>query len=296
MSANLIIAICYYVILLVQFMKMWSERKPRENTVFTVTIPESVMENDEIKKVQKSYGNQLIVCCLILAAAPAVVYLSDWVSIKLLLWMVLILLAATVTYIPYILANGKVKKLKEQNRYMDLGPEVKEIDAVWKHGIFYNNPEDDRLTAEKRIGIGTCINHAKLMGKFLTVLGVVALIFVFGFGVYSLKLQSTPLSLKYEDGILKAGQVGTKYTVEADVIQTAMLLDEMPEATKVVGTGMDNIFRGVYNVSGWGNCNVNLNPQNHAFILIQAEDGRYIFSADTDEETEQIFEELKNDI
>ena len=59
---------------------------------------------------------------------------------------------------------------------------------------------------------------------------------------------------------------------------------------------MDNIFRGVYNVSGWGNCNVNLNPQNHAFILIQAEDGRYIFSADTDEETEQIFEELKNDI
>lgn len=296
MSANLIIAICYYVILLVQFMKMWSERKPRENTVFTVTIPESVMENDEIKKVQKSYGNQLIVCCLILAAAPAVVYLSDWVSIKLLLWMALILLAATVTYIPYILANKKVKTIKEQNRYMDLEPEVKEIDAVWKHGIFYNNPEDDRLTAEKRIGIGTCINHAKPMGKFLTVLGVVVLIFVFGFGVYSLKLQSTPLSLKYEDGILKAGQVGTKYTVEADVIQTAMLLDEMPEATKVVGTGMDNIFRGVYNVSGWGNCNVNLNPQNHAFILIQAEDGRYIFSADTDEETEQIFEELKNDI
>lgn len=296
MSTNLIIAICYYVILLVQFMKMWSERKPRENTVFTVTIPESVMENDEIKKVQKSYGNQLIVCCLILAAAPAVVYFSDWVSIKLLLWMALILLAATVTYIPYILANKKVKTIKEQNRYMDLEPEVKEIDAVWKHGIFYNNPEDDRLTAEKRIGIGTCINHAKPMGKFLTVLGVVALIFVFGFGVYSLKLQSTPLSLKYEDGILKAGQVGTKYTVEADVIQTAMLLDEMPEATKVVGTGMDNIFRGVYNVSGWGNCNVNLNPQNHAFILIQAEDGRYIFSADTDEETEQIFEELKNDI
>lgn len=210
--------------------------------------------------------------------------------------MALILLAATVTYIPYILANKKVKTIKEQNRYMDLEPEVKEIDAVWKHGIFYNNPEDDRLTAEKRIGIGTCINHAKPMGKFLTVLGVVALIFVFGFGVYSLKLQSTPLSLKYEDGILKAGQVGTKYTVEADVIQTAMLLDEMPEATKVVGTGMDNIFRGVYNVSGWGNCNVNLNPQNHAFILIQAEDGRYIFSADTDEETEQIFEELKNDI
>ena len=62
MSANLIIAICYYVILLVQFMKMWSERKPKENTVFMVTIPESVMENDEIKKVQKSYGNQLIVC------------------------------------------------------------------------------------------------------------------------------------------------------------------------------------------------------------------------------------------
>lgn len=164
MSANLIIAICYYVILLVQFMKMWSERKPKENTVFTVTIPESVMENDEIKKVQKSYGNQLIVCCLILAAAPAVVYLSDWVSIKLLLWMALILLAATVTYIPYILANKKVKTIKEQNRYMDLEPEVKEIDAVWKHGIFYNNPEDDRLTAEKRIGIGTCINHAKPMG------------------------------------------------------------------------------------------------------------------------------------
>jgi len=296
MSANLIIAICYYVILLVQFAKLWKEETPKENEIFAITVPNEVMNNDEIKKVRKNYSIELVVVCLALSAVPIAVFLVDWFSIRLLLWTILIILAATVTYIPYSVANRKVKKLKEQNQYMANVSSMEEIDSIWKKGIFYNNPQDERLTAEKKIGIGTCINHAKPMGKFLTVLATAAMIFVLGFGIYSLKIQSTPLTLTYEKGVLKAGQLRTKYTVDADVIQTAMLLTELPTTSKVIGTAMDNLERGVYSVSGFGNCNVNLNPQNHAFILIQAEDGCYIFSADTDEETEQIYTQLKEDI
>lgn len=296
MNSNIIIAVCYYAVLLVQFFKMRGEKDPREQAIFAVTIPDEAMDNEEIKRVQKSYVTSLVALCLVLAAAPVAVYLSDWVSIKMLLWMLLILLAATVTYIPYISANAKIKNLKEKNQYMTLDPTLKQIDDLWKYGVFYNNPKDERLTAEKRIGIGTCINHAKPMGKFLSVLAVVALIFVFGFGGYRLRVQSTPLFLEYEDGVLEAGQVRAKYTVDTDEIQTAMLLTELPKATKVVGTGMDNLSCGVYDVSGLGNCSMNLNPQNHLFIMIQAEDGRYIFSADTDEKTQEIFDELKKDM
>lgn len=296
MNSSIIIAVCYYAVLLVQFFKMWGERNPKEHAIFTVTIPDEAMDHEEIKRVQKSYGTALIVLCLILAVAPAVVYASDWVSIKMLLWMLLILLAATVTYIPYMSANAKTKKLKEKNQYMTLEPMLEQVDDLWKYGVFYHNPKDNRLTAEKRIGIGTCINHAKPMGKFLSVLAIVALIFVFVFGGYRLKVQSTPLFLRYEDGILEAGQVRVKYSVDTEEIQTAMLLNEIPKATKVIGTGMDNLSSGVYDVSGLGNCSLSLNPQNQLFILIQAEDGRYIFSAETDEKTQEIFDELKNEL
>ena len=54
--------------------------------------------------------------------------------------------------------------------------------------------------------------------------------------------------------------------------------------------------RGIYNVEGFGECRMNVNPQNQAFILIQTEDGCYIFSADKDEKTSEVYQQLKDDL
>ena len=74
-------------------------------------------------------------------------------------------------------------------------------------------------------------------------------------------------------------------------------IDELKEnGIWIIGTDMDNLQRGIYNVEGFGECRMNVNPQNQAFILIQTEDGCYIFSADKDEKTSEVYQQLKDDL
>lgn len=296
MNADMIVAICYYVVFIVQFWIMWKEKNPRENEIFAVTIPDAVMENEEIGRVRKRYSNSLILVAILVAVLPLSLFLMKWMTVQVLVWMILFVLMVVLSFLPYWMANQRVKKLKEENHYMEQAPGLTEIDANWKHGIFYYNPEDERLTGEKKIGIGTCINHARPMGKFLTGLAWVAIVALLIFGVYLVRVQSTPLSLSYEDGVLNSGQMRTNYSLDVDVMQMVMLLDEMPKGNRVIGTGFDNLQRGIYDLEGFGNCKVNVNPQNHAFILIYAEDGFYIFSGDTDKKTKEIYEDLKEEL
>lgn len=296
MNADMIVAICYYVVFIAQFWIMWKEKNPRENEIFAVTIPDAVMENEEIGRVRKRYSNSLILVAILVAVLPLSLFLMKWMTVQVLVWMILFVLMVVLSFLPYWMANQRVKKLKEENHYMEQAPGLTEIDANWKHGIFYYNPEDERLTGEKKIGIGTCINHARSMGKFLTGLAWVAIVALLIFGVYLVRVQSTPLSLSYEDGVLNSGQMRTNYSLDVDVMQMVMLLDEMPKGNRVIGTGFDNLQRGIYDLEGFGNCKVNVNPQNHAFILIYAEDGFYIFSGDTDKKTKEIYEDLKEEL
>ena len=294
--ASIIIAICYYVVLIAQIWIMCKERNPGENEIFSVTIPDEVMENEEIRQVRKKYGMSISLSGIVLAVLPAAMFLVDWTTVQVLIWMILFILIPVLSYFPYWRANQALKILKEKNNYMEKAPNLTEIDDMWKWGIFYYNPQDENLTTEKKVGVGTCVNHARKRGKVLTVAAWAAIAALLILGIFLIRVQSAPLTLTYEDGVLKSGQTRTNYTLEADVMQMVMLLDHMPKESKIIGTGLDNLQRGIYDVDGFGNCKVNLNPQNHAFILIYAEDGCYIFSADTDEKTKEVFEKLKEDL
>lgn len=296
MNAEIIIVICYYVVLVVQFWMMQKEKDPKENKIFGVTIPNTVVEYEEVRRIRKKYGTFLTMVGVLLALLPFSLLLTYWTTVRVLFWMFAFILLIVLSYLPYWIANGEMITLKEEKRYMEMFPEIEEIDAQWKHGIFYYNPKDDELAAEKKLGIAICINHARPMGKFFAGCVIFVVVAFLAFGAYMVHMQSKPLTLSYENGTLKAGQIETDYSLDGDVIQNVMLLDHMPERDRVSGMGLDNIQRGVYNVEGFGNCKINVRPENSAFILIYAEEGCYIFSAETDEKTEEIYKKLKEDL
>lgn len=296
MNANIIIAVCYYVVLMVQFWMMWKERNPKENEIFAVTVPNVLMENTEIIQLRKKYGTALVGAVIVSAICPLFLFLTDWVTVQALLWMVFFILMVVLTCLPYWMSNRSLKRMKKEHSYMDQAPGLTEIDDLWKWGMFYHNPEDHRLMVGKKVGVGTCMNHGRARGKFLSGLTWVAVAALLVLGIHFIRMQSTPLFLSFEDGVLKAGQTRTNYTLDADMMQMAILLDELPKEKRILGTGQMNVERGLYNVSGFGNCKLNVNPQNHLFIVIYAEDGCYIFSADTDERTKEVYEELKNEL
>lgn len=296
MNPNIIIAICYYAVFLAQFWVMWKEKEPKENEIFSVTIPDAVMEREEILNLRKTYTRTLTAAGILTAVLPLSLLIAEWKSVQALLWMIFFVLLVCCSYFPYIRANKKLKTLKEQNHDMTGAAGLEEIDGYWRMGLFYNNPQDKRLRAEKKVGIGTCINHGRTFGKMLTVLAIAALAAVLGLGIHMVRLQSVPITLSYKEGVLEAGQTRANYHLEADVMQMMMMLDSFPASDRVIGLEMDNLYRGIYRVEGIGNCKVNVNPKNHAFILIYAEDGCYIFSADTDKKTQEVYHKLKEEL
>ena len=90
--ASIIIAICYYVVLIAQIWIMCKERNPGENEIFSVTIPDEVMENEEIRQVCKKYGMSISLSGIVLAVLPAAMFLVDWTTVQVLIWMILFIL------------------------------------------------------------------------------------------------------------------------------------------------------------------------------------------------------------
>ena len=55
MNVSIIIAVCYYIVLIAQFGIMWKAKNPGENEIFSITVPNEKLENEEIKGVQKKW-------------------------------------------------------------------------------------------------------------------------------------------------------------------------------------------------------------------------------------------------
>ena len=143
MNVSIIIAVCYYIVLIAQFGIMWKAKNPGENEIFSITVPNEKLENEEIKGVQKKYMTMLGIFTVIFVAAPAVMFGTDNGTVQVLLWMILFLLLVVCSYLPYWVANARVKTLKAEHHYMD-GCSLPQIDEQWRHGIFYYNPGDTR--------------------------------------------------------------------------------------------------------------------------------------------------------
>ena len=74
MNVSIIIAVCYYIVLIAQFGIMWKAKNPGENEIFSITVPNEKLENEEIKGVQKKYMTMLGIFTVIFVAAPAVMF------------------------------------------------------------------------------------------------------------------------------------------------------------------------------------------------------------------------------
>ena len=75
-------------------------------------------------------------------------------------------------------------------------------------------------------------------------------------------------------------------------IREPELVDSLPEMSKNVGTGMDNLYKGNWHITYNGDCEVFLNPKNHLFIKFTVDGELYYMSAADDKETRAVYEEL----
>lgn len=195
--------------------------------------------------------------------------------------------------LPVIQVGMRIKR--KANEYHETDPDAVTVDEDdhWILGAIYYNREDSHTFVEKRYGIGTTVNMATRFGKGLTVFTGLALLAIPASCVLVILLEITPIDLSLQGNTLVATQIRTDYQIPVEDITSMQVITELPDRSRTNGTGMDSLEKGHFDVEGYGSSLLFLNPQNHEFLVVKAGEKTYILSEETDKDTQQMYQQLK---
>ena len=168
-------------------------------------------------------------------------------------------------------------------------------DQYWVWGLFYYNPNDRRTMINDRTGMGMGLNMARPAGKI--VMGIcAALLFLLlpAMSGWFIVMDFTPREARIEDGTLYFEHLTEKYEIPLDDISSLELLDDLPSSRRVAGTGMDTLCEGRFDVEGYENVRISLDPQQDCYIAVLTDEGlTRIFNLMSEAETEEFYAEIE---
>ena len=168
-------------------------------------------------------------------------------------------------------------------------------DQYWVWGLFYYNPNDRRTMINDRTGMGMGLNMARPAGKI--VMGIcAALLFLLlpSMSGWFIVMDFTPREARIEDGTLYFEHLTEKYEIPLDDISSLELLDDLPSSRRVAGTGMDTLCEGRFDVEGYENVRISLDPQQDCYIAVLTDEGlTRIFNLMSEAETEEFYAEIE---
>ena len=168
-------------------------------------------------------------------------------------------------------------------------------DRYWIWGLIYNNPKDKHTMVSQRVGMGTTINIATKAGKIwwgASIIVMLSLPVLLGWVIFE---EFTPISLSINEDEVHAKHLKLEHELPIEEIENLELLDDLPSLTKAVGSAMDTLAKGSFRIKGTGEkCILFLNPQNEKFLRFEIDGQVYYMSGMTDEQTQIVYEEIKN--
>ena len=109
----------------------------------------------------------------------------------------------------------------------------------------------------------------------LSILCIAALPF---FGMWIWTEERTPTKLILSETALTARHTRDRYVIRLDTIESVKLLETLPSASRVAGTGLTNLYKGHFRVDGFGSSRVCLQPKNPPFLVIRSGGNTYIIN------------------
>lgn len=162
-------------------------------------------------------------------------------------------------------------------------------DGNWWLGMFYYNPNDAHNLVNNRVGMGSTVNLARPAGKVLLAFTALCLLLIPAACGWVIAEEFTPLRVACADGAITADHLARKYTVPLADVEAAVLLDELPSGSKVVGTAIGTLCKGEFNLKGIGECEVFLYTDQPVFLRVDTSDTVYLFSGASEEETRALY-------
>lgn len=152
-------------------------------------------------------------------------------------------------------------------------------DDKWIWGMFYYNPNDRHLVVNARVGMNTTVNLARPAGKVILLLIAALLLLMPLAGVWVMGEERAPVTLTLTDTVLVAAHSGSRYEISLADIQSAELLEELPDIRRVAGTAMDTVDKGRWRCDEYGALTVCLDPRTGPWLLIKTGETNYLVGA-----------------
>ena len=276
-----------YIFLLVA---IWTDRQPVQ------VISSNSDININYTRAKKRIWKNMWLCAIWLNTALIlflilVSFMQKQVGFIYLAGMIIFIILLAAMCIPAIVILGRVEKAYEDKHDLNGGIED---DRNWIGGMLYYNPKDPHTIVDKRVGIGTTVNMASKAGKGTILFIIIALLMLPLVCVWVIAEEFTPIHLEIENQSLCAEQIRTDYEISLDDLDDVEILTELPNWSRVNGTGMETLEKGTFKISGEGECQVFLNSQNKKFLYFTANGKNYYMSGIDDTETEEIYQEIMN--
>ena len=163
-------------------------------------------------------------------------------------------------------------------------------DDKWIGGLFYYNPNDDRLVINDRVGTNSSVNLAKPAGKVLY--GFLVLLLV-SMPLWGLLMGNGEIHTDITNEYVYIEGKPHKYTIETDDVVSVQLLEELPAISRTGGTGLPEFLGGNFMSKEYGKLKVCLNPTVGPYVLVETPDTTYLLGTNDEQQTVAIYNALK---
>ena len=113
---NIILFISTYPVLLIIYFVLKNNHKFHDHLLFSVSMKEEWVEQPAVQKIISEFHKQMNILLLIFFAIPLTSLLTSHFSIQFTIWMNWLMLLILLFYVPYAIANKKLKKWKKENQ------------------------------------------------------------------------------------------------------------------------------------------------------------------------------------
>ena len=176
--ASIILFIINMFVILCFFISQNCDSNLKKSIVLGVELPDSFKSEEKVLSLTKQFKITNCVVFLIFVFLSVLGFFIKNPTIKTILLISIVVLAAASYMIIYGIYNKKLKALKKSAGLDTKG------DDCWIWGMFYNNHDDSNVTVKSRYGINSAFNLGNKTGKFVFwtvfIAVIVAAVFVIG--------------------------------------------------------------------------------------------------------------------
>lgn len=284
--------------LFIVFLVLWTAKwdgKPKQQRLFSITLPKDVLNHPELLAIQKWYQLRLNTGFIALLAASVLGLFIRfrYMSFELLFFALIITVAIVLPAYLYAKANQLTHHVKTDQSW-EAGSFSHGIheDDFWRYGQFYSNPFDTARTTSKRMGIGTTLNLAhKTQKRFLAVTLTATAVLVFAVLTSTYYMEIKTPSYHIDETTFAVDYPFYYYHLPLKDIKSLRMLQKLPPNSKTNGIETDTFARGFYTVGGYGKTFLSV-YKTGPYLLIETSEITLIVNEATEEKTYSLLEAL----